>query len=50
MDIKNHTFHHFDDVMRVIDIDFDNILLDEKSYKSYGNFWFEKIGGFIKWN
>ena len=26
-DIKNRTFHHFDDIMRVVDIRFDNILL-----------------------
>ena len=25
--------------MRVIDIDFDYILLDEKSYKTYKNIW-----------
>ena len=32
--IKNRTCYYFDDIMRVINIDFDNILLDEKSYKS----------------
>ena len=31
--IKNRTFYYFDDVMRVIDIDFYNILLDENSDK-----------------
>ena len=61
--IKYRTFYYFDDMMRVIDIDFYNILLDEKSYKylliyniSYKTFmgekplriWFDKIDGFIK--
>ena len=27
--------YYFDDTIRIIDIDFDNILLDEKSYKAY---------------
>ena len=32
------TFYYFDDIMRVVDINFDNILLDEKSYQnSYEN-------------
>ena len=31
--IKNRTCYYFDDIMRVIDIDFNNILLDEKSYE-----------------
>ena len=34
IDIKNRTCSYFDDIMRVIDIDFNNILLDEKSYKN----------------
>ena len=29
--------YHFDDIIRVEDISFDNILLDEKSYKTYQN-------------
>ena len=30
--------YYFDDIMRVVDINFDNILLDEKSYQnSYEN-------------
>ena len=33
IDIKNRTCYYFDDVVRVEDSDFDNILLDEKSYK-----------------
>ena len=33
IDIKNYTCYYFDDKMRVIDIDFNNILLDEKSYQ-----------------
>ena len=34
-DIKNCTCYYFDDIMKVIDADFDNILLDKKSYKTY---------------
>ena len=30
-DIKNHTHYYFDDIMKVEDIDFDNILLDKNS-------------------
>ena len=37
IDIKNHTCYYFDDTMRVKDIDFDNILLDEKSYRTCKN-------------
>ena len=36
-DIKNCTCYYFDDIMRVRDIDFSNILLDEKSYKTQEN-------------
>ena len=41
VDIKNGTCYYFDDIiiyyMKVADIDFDNILLDEKLYKTYKN-------------
>ena len=37
IDIKNCTCYYFDDTMRVRDIDFSNILLDEKSYKTQEN-------------
>ena len=62
-DTKNHTCYYFDDIMKVRDIDFGNILLEVKIYKntliyhiSYKNFmgskrlhtWFDKIDGFIK--
>ena len=33
-DIKNRTCYYFDDIIREIDSDFDNILLDEKWYKN----------------
>ena len=33
IDIKNRTRYYFDDVVRVEDLDFDDILLEEKSYK-----------------
>ena len=33
IDIKNRTSYYFNDIMRVEHIDFDNILLDEKSHK-----------------
>ena len=36
IDIKNCTCYFFDDIMRVLDIDFD-ILLDEKSYNTCKN-------------
>ena len=54
------TFYYFDDIMRVVDINFDNILLDEKSYQnSYENtkifqgeiplhIRLNKVDGFIK--
>ena len=29
IDIKNRTCYYFDDIIRVIDIDFDHILLDK---------------------
>ena len=31
-DIKNRTCYQFDDIMRVTDIDFSDILLNEKSF------------------
>ena len=34
-DIKNHTFYCFDDIIKVNDLDLDNILLDEKSYEIF---------------
>ena len=34
-EIKNPLCYYFDDAMRVIDIDFSDILLNEKSYKTY---------------
>ena len=37
IDIKNCTCYCFDDKTKIEDFDFDNILLDEKSYK---NIWF----------
>ena len=35
--IKNLTCYYFNDIMRVIDIDFSNILLSKKSNKTYKN-------------
>ena len=35
--IRNRTYCYFDDIMRVKDIDFSNILLDKKSYETYEN-------------
>ena len=34
VDIKNRTCYYFDDMIIDLHIDFDNILLDEKSYKN----------------
>ena len=41
--IKNCTCYYFGDIMRVVGIDFDNILLDEKSYKTYENIIIDNI-------
>ena len=32
IDIKNCICYYFDDIMKIEDFDFDNILIDEKSY------------------
>ena len=63
IDIKTCTCYYFDDIMRLINIDFSNILLNGKIYEkiliydiSYKTFtdakplhiWFEKIDGVIK--
>ena len=42
IDIKNYACYYFDDKMRVIHIDFYNILPDKKSYKKLliYNIWF----------
>ena len=32
-----HKCYYFDDIMKLIDIDFSNIMLNEKSYKTYKN-------------
>ena len=63
IDIKNRTCYHFDNIIKIKDIDFDNILLDEKSYEniliygiSYKTFMgvkplrirFDKVYGVIK--
>ena len=63
INIKNHTCYYFDDIIKIEDVDFDNILLDEKSYKNilvydiaYKTFIgakplclrFDKVDGFIK--
>ena len=34
INIKNRTCYFFDDTMRVIDIDFSDILLEKKSYEN----------------
>ena len=34
IDIKNRTCYYFDDIMRVLDIDFSDVLLGEKSYQN----------------
>ena len=33
-DIKNCTYYYFNDITKDLEIDFDNTLLDKKSYKS----------------
>ena len=34
INIKNFTCYYFDDIIKIEDFDFDNILLDEKSHKN----------------
>ena len=34
IDIENRYCYYFDDIMRVINVDLDNILLDKKSYEN----------------
>ena len=34
VNVKNCAFYYFDDIMEIEDINVDNILLDEKSYKN----------------
>ena len=48
IDIKNHLPYYFNDIMRVLDTDFDNILLDKKWYKRYFNLW-HFIQNFYGW-
>ena len=63
IDIKNRTCYYFYDVIRDFDINFDNILLDEKLHESISAYhisyktstgpkplhtWFDKIDGFIR--
>ena len=63
MFIKNCTYYYFDDIIKLEDFDFNNILIDEKSYKNILIYdiscnslivlkplWtrFDKIDGFIR--
>ena len=34
INIKKHTCYYFDDIVKFIDVDLDDILIDEKSYKN----------------
>ena len=34
VDIKNHTCYYFDDIIKIEDFDYDNILINQKSYKN----------------
>ena len=33
-DIKNRTCYYFDDIIKMSDLDLDNIFIDEKSYEN----------------
>ena len=61
--IKNRTCYYFDETIKIEDFDFDNILLDEKSYKNFLIYsisnktlvgakplciWFNKVDRFIR--
>ena len=35
IDIKNWACYYFNDIIKIKDIDFDNILLDKKSYEIF---------------
>ena len=63
IDIKNHRYYHFGDIIKIEDLDFDNILINYKSYENilvYGIsyktlIWakplpimFDKVDGFIR--
>ena len=43
IDIKNRTCYNFDDIMKAINIQSGDILLDEKSYKAYKNIFIYDI-------
>ena len=34
IDIKHRTCYYFDDIIKIVNFDFDNILLDEKPYEN----------------
>ena len=34
INIKNHTFYYFDDIIKIEDFDLYNFLIDEKSYEN----------------
>ena len=34
INIKSRTYHYFDNTIKIKDFDFDNILLDKKSYEN----------------
>ena len=35
IDIKNFTSYYLDDIIKIEDVDLDDILIDEKSYENY---------------
>ena len=43
IDIKNPTCCYLDDIVIVIDFDFSDILLNEKSYQTYKNILIDNI-------
>ena len=48
VDIKNCTYYHSDDIMKVGDFDFDKVLLDKKIIWKYFDFW-HFIQNFYGW-
>ena len=34
IDIKNRTCYYFDDILKIEDFDFNNVLINKKSYKN----------------
>ena len=43
INIKNHTYYFFDDIVNIQEIDPNNIKIDEKSYKNIGVYYIAHV-------